>query len=96
MKELLIILGLILITSCATVKDPVEKECCQAKTEVTKESFIVQSIIDIYLLYAKNLKGLPKNCYMTMLIIPCTISMTSLQMPNIYGIWNIMLTRFSA
>jgi hypothetical protein len=38
MKELLIILGLILITSCATIKDPVEKECCQAKTEVIKES----------------------------------------------------------
>jgi|TARA_R100001509_G_C4841079_1_gene206668 PBP1b-binding outer membrane lipoprotein LpoB len=38
MKVFAIIIGLMFITSCATVKEPVQKECCKAKTEVTKES----------------------------------------------------------
>ena len=36
MKVFAIIIGLLLITSCATVKEPTHKECCKAKTEVKK------------------------------------------------------------
>tara|TARA_B100000674_G_C37451836_1_gene738636 strand:- start:395 stop:505 length:111 start_codon:yes stop_codon:yes gene_type:complete len=36
MKVFAIIISLLFITSCATVKEPTHKECCKAKTELKK------------------------------------------------------------
>jgi hypothetical protein len=38
MKVFVIIISLLFITSCATVKETPQKDCCKSKTEVTKES----------------------------------------------------------
>jgi len=38
MKILSIILSLVFITGCATVKETPKTDCCKSKTESTKES----------------------------------------------------------